>query len=115
MPNLHASKRAHTVKLRNKLKHSLYGLLNRPGLRSILTVLATIYATVKVGKLCKVSYEGEWVQRFPSCTLVEPRLTLWSPEEIEKAAFDYWMYQYVPNDGDTIVDVGAGTGWETLL
>ena len=25
------------------------------------------------------------------------------------------MYQYVPREGDTIVDVGAGTGWETLL
>jgi FkbM family methyltransferase len=25
------------------------------------------------------------------------------------------MYQYLPREGDTIVDVGAGTGWETLL
>jgi FkbM family methyltransferase len=25
------------------------------------------------------------------------------------------MYQYLPKEGDTIIDVGAGTGWETLL
>jgi FkbM family methyltransferase len=27
----------------------------------------------------------------------------------------YFMYQYLPKEGDTIVDVGAGTGWETLF
>jgi len=25
------------------------------------------------------------------------------------------MYKYLPKEGDTIVDVGAGTGWETLF
>ena len=101
--------------MRKKLKHSLYKLLNRSGLRSILTVSAATFATVRVGKLCKVSYEGEWVQRFPSRTLVEPRLTLWTPKQIERLTSDLFMYQYLPREGDTIVDVGAGTGWETLL
>jgi FkbM family methyltransferase len=104
------------MKPRNKLKHSLYKLLNRPGLRSILAALATIIATVRIGRLCKVSYEGsEWVQRFPSSTLVEPRLTLWTPKQIERSTSDLWLYQYLPQEGDTIVDVGAGTGWETLF
>ena len=101
--------------MRKKLKHSLYKLLNRSGLRSVLTVSAATFATVRVGKLCKVSYEGEWVQRFPSRTLVEPRLTLYTPKQIERMTSDYFMYQYLPREGDTIVDVGAGTGWETLL
>ncbi len=101
--------------MRKKLKHSLYKLLNRSGLRSILTASAATIATVRVGKLCKVSYEGEWVQRFPSRTLVEPRLTLWTPKQIERLTSDLFMYQYLPREGDTIVDVGAGTGWETLL
>ena len=101
--------------MRKKLKHSLYKLLNRSGLRFILTASAATIATIRVRKLCKISYEGEWVQRFPSCTLVEPRLTLYTPKQIERATFDYWMYQYLPREGDTIVDVGAGTGWETLL
>jgi FkbM family methyltransferase len=103
------------LKMRKKLKHSLYKLLNRSGLRFILTASAATIATIRVGKLCKVSYEGEWVQRFPSRTLVEPRLTLYTPEEIERITSDYFMYQYRPKEGDTIVDVGAGTGWETLL
>jgi FkbM family methyltransferase len=104
-----------TLRVRKRLKHSLYKLLNRSGLRSILTASAATIATVRVGKLCKVSYEGEWVQRFPSRTLVEPRLTLWTPEQIERLTSDLFMYQYLPKEGDTIVDVGAGTGWETLL
>ena len=103
------------MKPMNKLKHSLYNFLNRPGLRSILSMLATIIASVRVGKLCKVSYEGAWVQRFPSCTLVEPRLTLWTPKQIERLTVDLWMYQHLPSEGDTIIDVGAGTGWETLF
>ena len=98
-----------------KLKHGLYKLLNRSGLRSILRASAATIATVRVGKLCSVSYEGEWVQRFPSCTLVEPRLTLWMPKQIESLTSDLFMHQYLPREGDTIVDVGAGTGWETLF
>jgi FkbM family methyltransferase len=99
----------------NNLKHSLYKLLNRSGLRSILAASAATMATARVGKLCKVSYEGEWIQRFPSCTLVEPRLTLWTPKEIERLSVDLWMHKYLPREGDTIIDVGAGTGWETLF
>jgi FkbM family methyltransferase len=104
-----------TLKMRKKLKHSLYKLLNRSGLRFILTASAATIATIRVGKLCKVSYEGEWIQRFPSRTLVEPRLSLWTPKQIERLTSDLFMYQYLPREGDTIVDVGAGTGWETLL
>jgi FkbM family methyltransferase len=99
----------------NKPKHNVYKLLNRPALRSGLAMLGTIIATVRVGRVCKVSYEGEWVQRFPSRTLFEPQLSLWTPAEIERWTYDLWMYQYRPSEGDTIVDVGAGTGWETLL
>jgi FkbM family methyltransferase len=100
--------------LRQELKHGIYKSLNRPGIRSILALSASTIATVRARKLCKVSYESEWVQRFPSCTLVEPRLTLWTPERIKKSTHDLFMYRYRPVEGDTIVDVGAGTGWETL-
>jgi len=108
-------KGSQTLKMRKRLKHSLYKFLNRSGLRFILTALAATMATIRVGKLCKVSYAGEWVQKFPSCTLVEPRLTLYTPKQIERMTSYYFLYQYLPREGDTIVDVGAGTGWETLL
>ena len=62
-----------------------------------------------------MSYESAWVQRFPSCTFVEPRLTLWTPDQVEKVTQDFFLYRYRPSEGDTIVDVGAGTGWETLF
>jgi FkbM family methyltransferase len=100
--------------LASQLKKTAYKLLNRSGLRSILTVSAATFATVRLGKLCTVSYDGEWVHRFPSCTLVEPTLTLWTPEQIERQTSDVFLHRYVPKEGDTIMDVGAGTGWETL-
>jgi FkbM family methyltransferase len=101
--------------MRKQLKHKVYGLLNRAGFRSVLTASAATFATVQVGKLCKVSYEDAWIHRFPSCTLVEPRITLWTPKRIERLTSDLFMHQYLPSEGDTIVDVGAGTGWETLF
>ena len=98
------------------IKHHIYKSLNRPNLRPGLAALSSTIATIRAGKRCRVSYCDEgWVQRFPSRILVEPRLSLWTPAEIERWACDLWMYQYHPKEGDTIVDVGAGTGWETLL
>ena len=93
----------------------MYKLLNRAGFRSILTVSAATFASVRLGRLCTVSYDGEWVHRFPSCTLVEPRLTLWTPEQIERQTSDVFLHRFAPRKGDTIVDVGAGAGWETLF
>lgn len=98
-----------------KIKLSVYKALNTSGLRFILAMLAAVYATVRVRKLCRISHEGDWVQRFPSGTLVEPRLTLLTLRQIQESSRDLWMYQYVPAEGETVVDVGAGTGWETLF
>ena len=96
------------------LKHDLYKRLNKPAYRWILAALAAGMATIRVRGVCRISYEGEWVQKFPQGTLVEPRLTLWTPQEIERHTIELYFHQYVPKQGDTIVDVGAGTGWETL-
>src|ERR1051326_1450100 len=105
----------HKLRQIRDLKHGLYKLLNKPGFRSILAMQAAIMASIRVRGICRVSYDGDWIQRFPSGTLVEPRLTLWTPEEIEKHTSDLCFYGYVPKEGDTIIDVGAGTGWETLF
>lgn len=101
--------------LTRKIKLRVYQALNRPGLRYILALLAAIYASARVGKVCRVSYDGDWVQKFPSGTLVERRLTLLTYGQIEKLAHDLWMYHYLPAEGETVVDIGAGTGWETLV
>jgi FkbM family methyltransferase len=101
--------------LASKLKKTAYKLLNRSGFRSVLTMSAATFSTLRLGKLCTVSYDGEWVHRFPSCTLVEPMLTLWTPEQTERQTSDVFLHRYLPKQGDTIVDVGAGTGWETLF
>lgn len=46
---------------------------------------------------------------------MEPRLSLWTPERIESWVADLDFYGYVPREGDTVLDVGAGTGWATRM
>jgi FkbM family methyltransferase len=100
----------------SRLKHGVYELMNRPGLRPGLAALSTILASARMGEVCRTTYgDGQWIQMFPTRTLVEPRLSLWTPAEIEKWANDLFFYRYCPSEGHTIIDVGAGTGWETLL
>lgn len=98
-----------------KIKLRAYRAFNRRGLRFILALFASLHASVRVRRLCKVSHKGDWVQRFPSGTLVEPRLTLLTLRQIEDLSRDLWMYQHRPAEGETVLDVGAGTGWETLV
>ncbi len=98
-----------------KTKVGVYRALNNPSLRFFLGAFAAVYATLRVRKLCTVTHEGEWVQRFPFGTLVEPRLTLLTLDQIRRSSRDLWMYEYRPSEGDVVVDVGAGTGWETLV
>src|SRR5580704_6488548 len=95
-------------------KFALYNALDTPGGRYVLAGFAAGYATVRIGKLCYVSYDAAWIQRFPTGTIVEPRLTLYTLDEVEASSRDFWMHGYEPSAGDTVVDVGAGTGWDTL-
>jgi FkbM family methyltransferase len=97
-----------------KVKFAVYNALDTSGGRFVLASLAAGYATVRTGRLCSVSYDGAWIQKFPTGTIVEPRLTLYTLDEVEGSSRDFWMYAYEPAKGDTVVDVGAGTGWDTL-
>ena len=109
-----SKKPLHKLPQLTKLKHAVYDFLNKPGFRPILGILASIMASIRVKKLCRFSYNGEWIQKFPTGTLVEPRLSLWTAPEIEAHTRDIFLYKYAPKKGDTVIDVGAGTGWETL-
>ena len=96
------------------MKFAVYNALDNSGGRFILAGFAAGYASMRIGKLCSVSYDGAWIQKFPTGTIVEPRLTLYTLDEVEESSRDFWMYGYEPSEGDTVVDVGAGTGWDTL-
>jgi FkbM family methyltransferase len=94
----------------------VYNLLNRPGFRGVLGRAVSTYVTLKNLKRCVVFYDRAWVHRYSDGVLVEPlpryRVTL---SQLQTQVVDLWMYHYIPKMGDNVVDIGAGTGWETLF
>ena len=93
----------------------MYEALDRPLFRPVLAALATMQASWRLRKLCRVTYENAWIHEFPDGVLVEPRPRLRGLPEIERTVKDMWMYEYLPRVGDIVFDIGAGTGWETLF
>lgn len=61
-----------------------------------------------------VRYDDGWVHRVGDTYLVELRPRRRVPELNESWLRDYCGYLTVPRAGDTVVDVGAGYGWEAL-
>ena len=59
--------------------------------------------------------DGRWVHVHPDGVLVEREVHLASISKLDAMTRDYWLYQYTPKPGDVVVDVGAGSGWETML
>jgi len=96
-------------------RRAIYKALNRRGARVALAVAASAYASLKTRCACRMFYEGAWVHQYPAGIIVEPKLNLSVLSEIKQQAGDYWMYHYVPKPGEIVVDVGAGTGSETLF
>lgn len=56
-----------------------------------------------------------WVQRFRSGTIITPDLPGPPIGKLEATTANLWFYDYTPQSGDTIVDLGAEFGIETLF
>ena len=96
-------------------KGVVYRALNRPVMRPFLTTGVSAIGTIKTRQRCRVSFDqGAWIREYAGGTLVEPSLDLKTLADIEHITYDYAMYQYVPAPGNIVLDIGAGTGWETL-
>ena len=95
-------------------RRMVYNALNRRGVRFILATAATAYASARARRPSWVFYHGAWVHRYSEGTIVEPELCLHNLSEIQEHVIDYFMHLYAPAPGDIVVDIGAGTGWETL-
>ena len=94
--------------------HPLIRSLDRLGLRWILAAAYSLAGRMSHHGPSSVRYDDGWVHRFGDTYLVEPSPRRRVPELSEAWLAEYCGHLYVPRAGDTVIDVGAGLGWETL-
>lgn len=81
-----------------------------------LPAIASAYVSVRRRRRCRVSRVegGLWAHRYAGWTLVLPEIGGATPEDLVARVRDEFAYDYSPQAGDVVVDVGAGIGSETL-
>jgi len=92
--------------------------LDRPNGRLLLAVLATIRATWRNRQWCRVSYVDSlgWVTRFGDGQCIcDDRPVIRAPSSYFDELAGIFCYSYMPVTGDTVLDIGAGIGLETLM
>lgn len=106
-------------------RKQLIQLLDRPGGRHILGAVATQYIRTIAREKVAVSYiDGLWTRKVgpdflpdgPQFQYAYDNFDRWKFQiaEYESTAKEYWLRHYSPKDGDTILDVGAGRGEDTI-
>jgi FkbM family methyltransferase len=82
------------------------------GLRSLVARAASL---VYPGHKFEVDAQGYWINHQLEATFVSPSIHTAGYSEIEAAALNNWAWEYRPQLGDTVMDVGAGIGEETVV
>jgi FkbM family methyltransferase len=94
------------------------GLLDRPGGRTALGLLASLRHWRRHGVWAGVRWvpqQRKWLLSYPDAQVYSARPVLSYYEYKERIARDAYLYAYVPASGDIVVHVGAGSGWEAPL
>lgn len=96
---------------------SIADKFDRLGLRRLVAPLATIaYRRNSSGKQAfEVDRLGRWVNRQPEATIVSPTMHTTSHDAFRDWVMDNWCWDYMPKEGDTVIDVGAGVGEEAII
>jgi FkbM family methyltransferase len=85
---------------------------DRLGLRSLVARGASLAYR---DKSFEVDAQGRWINRQPEATFVSPSLHTATYSEVVNAVLGYWAWDYTPVPGDTVIDVGAGIGEDTVV
>jgi len=95
-------------------------MLDRPGGRWLLARIATGYARHITGRDVSILHDGVWICRSGGRFQGDGHRFLYYADDMrrleerlksyERDAQDFWFHTYRPQPGETIVDVGAGTG-----
>jgi FkbM family methyltransferase len=107
-------------------KKALIRLLDRPGGRSLLGKIATNVVQRGGGDRVEIVFvAGMWARRVgpnffpdgPTFPYTFSHFGDWNRliDQYLEDAKDYWLQHYLPREGDTILDVGAGRGEDAVL
>ena len=106
------------------IQRKLVNVLDRPGGRTILSWIATLYARRLVGGDALVFFDEIWGHLTDGFYIPDTRAFSYYTNGIEnwcstfkeriRGTKEYWYYLYTPRDGDVILDVGAGDGEDIL-
>ena len=99
--------------LSRSITRGLTALFDRPGTRGVLAAALPALGRAMGTGLDSLRFDDGWVHRAGGLAFVEHKPRLRS-KATAKRTRHYWGYLYEPKDGDVIVDVGAGYGWEAL-
>ncbi|WP_375429873.1 FkbM family methyltransferase [uncultured Friedmanniella sp.] len=82
----------------------------------VTAVVGSVWMTLRTRQRCLLRYEeGIWVHRYRDGVLVDVRPGSMTPAQQEREVRDVFLFDYVPQPGDTVVDVGAGVGSEVRV
>ncbi|MEY2592188.1 MAG: hypothetical protein QOJ67_4172 [Acidimicrobiaceae bacterium] len=88
-------------------------LLDRPGWRWLLGAVVSAAFTIGDRRRCRVRWTGhEWSYRYDGLILLSSQLL--PPARTFDEDLEIFLWEYAPALGDTILDIGAGTGTETV-
>ena len=106
------------------LRRRIIRLLDRPGCRFLLSMIANRYGRRTTKANVAVYFDGLWVHRvgqyiFPDSQRFDYYANSFEHWETQaetcfRNAEDYWFHLYKPKRGDVIVDIGAGRGEDVL-
>lgn len=100
-----------------RLWHGLVRRLDRPRRRLLLVLPASVWVSVSYRSPCLVYWrDGVWIHHYRGVKIPHAVLGRAAPPAVFTAeARDIFLNEYTPRAGDTVFDVGAGIGAETLL
>jgi len=77
--------------------------------------MGSVYMTVRWRERCRLQrISAGWVHGYRDADLVRPDIGGFPPGLTAEVTRDHFLYTYVPEAGDTVLDIGAGIGEETL-
>ena len=99
-------------KIKNRFKR-----LQKGRARGLVAIVGTFQQSLKYLSLVHIytDKDGDWYNKRDGVTFVSSELNVTSLQQVEARVLDFWCYDYIPKDGDTVIDVGAGIGDDVVV